>query len=189
MEEQKTLLRDEMVTFRDPEFREFNAASIEHFPPYFWENPASSTRKYHPPWANEYGGLVKHTIAVMRVADKLQTSYQLNDVERDAALTAALFHDAVKYGFHGGKYTSALHEAEGAMFFNRCAKKFAPDLPLQTEIYNAIATHQGPWTKATGKESFPSAFDNIGQVVHLADMVASMPSVNFTFFEEGSFLG
>lgn len=180
----------ELAFFRLPQFRNFMIKALEQFPPYFMEVPSSSSGKYHSSWSNcRPLGLAKHTKAVVIVTEKLADAYMLTDEEHDAALVASFCHDAVKYSFGGGKHTSKIHEAEGAIFFRRCAKSIDPTLPLQDEIFNAIAFHQGRWAVSAEPKRFPEDFDKIGQLVHVADMVASRPGITFDEIEGSSFIG
>lgn len=175
---------EELSWFNSEVFKDFAVKMLQSFPPYFLEVASSSTGKYHSQWSNcKPLGLAKHTKGVCQVAHQLAPAYSLTEDEHDAVLLASLAHDAVKYGFGGGKHTSKTHEAEGAIFFKRCVKQFNPELPLQNSIYVAISTHQGRWAVSEPPKSFPEDFDKIGQLLHIADMVASRPGIRFDFLE------
>jgi hypothetical protein len=97
-----------------------------------------------------------------------------------------LVHDAIKYGFSGGKHTSKTHESEGAFFFEKATSKLlgaSVPLPLYQKIRDAIAWHQGRWSTSEGAPKFPDGFSKLAQVVHIADMVASRKEVRFNFNE------
>ncbi|BCS54079.1 HD domain-containing protein [Geobacter sp. SVR] len=162
---------------------DFVRKAVDMFPPYFAEKPASSTGKYHATWSNMKGGLRAHTLAVAYMTHSLSDAYMLDDREHDAALIAALFHDAVKYGFGCGPHTSKTHESEGAIFFKRVADRLNYPNALNEQIYTAIAFHQGRWAVCDPSKIFPDDFGKIGQLVHIADMVASRPEVRFNFLE------
>lgn len=175
---------EELGWFNSEVFKDFAVKMLQSFPPYFLEVASSSTGKYHSQWSNcKPLGLAKHTRAVCLVAHLLAPAYSLTEDEHDAVLLASLAHDAVKYGFGGGKHTSKTHEAEGAIFFKRCVKQFNPELPQQNSIYVAIAQHQGHWCVSETPKKFPEDFDKIGQLLHIADMVASRPGIRFDFLE------
>ena len=175
---------DELGWLKNPVFKDFATKMLENFPPYFMEVASSSSGKYHSSWSNRKPqGLALHTKGVCLVAHLLAPAYMMSDDEHDAVVVASLAHDAVKYGFGGGKHTSKTHEAEGAIFFKRCVKQFNPELPLQNSIYKAIASHQGQWCVSDVPKKFPDDFDHIGQLLHIADMVASRPGIRFDFLE------
>lgn len=173
-----------------PDMRDFTVKFLGEFPAYFMINPASSTGKYHAPWSNikgsedVAGGLARHVKAMCYVVHSMAEAEMLSSDEHDAAIIAALGHDAIKYGFDGGKFTSKAHEIMGALFFKRCVVKYGAEFPLRESIYKAIAFHQGRWAEATPRKAFPDDFDKVGQMVHRADMFASRPEVVFTFLEE-----
>lgn len=175
---------EELSWFKNPTFQDFAVKMLQSFPPYFMEVASSSSGKYHSQWSNcKPLGLAKHTKAVCQVSHQLAPAYSLTDEEHDAVLLASLCHDSIKYSWGGGKHTSKTHEAEGAIFFKRCVKQFNPELPLQNSIYVAIASHQGPWSVSEIPKKFPEDFDKIGQLLHIADMVASRPGIRFDFLE------
>ena len=53
---------------KNPRYKESAKKLIELLPDYFFEVPASSTGKYHPSFALNNGGLVRHTKVAVRLA-------------------------------------------------------------------------------------------------------------------------
>lgn len=187
---------DEINGIKNEAMREFAKKYVDEFPPYFMINPASSTGKYHAAWSNTKGsegvagGLAKHVKVMCFWVNALADSEMLTSEEKDAAIVATLGHDAIKYGFGGGKYTTKTHESEGAIFFKRCLTKHkAENLPFAKEIFTAIAFHQGRWAVSAEPKVFPDDFDKIAQIVHRADMNSSRPGVEYTFLKEESLIG
>jgi hypothetical protein len=170
--------------FKNPTFKTFATQYVDLFPPYFSDKPASSSGKYHAPWSNIRGGLRAHTYAVCYMVHSMSDAYMLGDTEHDAALIAALGHDAVKYGLGGGPHTTKTHEGEGAIFFKRVVEKLGvKNFPLFQEIYDCIAFHQGRWAVSETPKRFPDDFTPMMQLVHVADMCASRPQIRFNFLE------
>lgn len=188
--------QEEIGWVKNAQMKKFLLDSIDYFPPYFMLNPASSTGKYHASWSNTTGsaavagGLANHVKVMCFWVHALADAYMLTADEHDACIVATLYHDAIKYGFGGGKYTTKTHEMEGATFFQRCTQKFCQSMPLAEEIYTAIAFHQGRWAVADPPKNFPEDFSKIGQLVHIADMCASRKGVTYDCLkEEGSMIG
>ena len=187
--------KEEIAWIKHPGMREFALQYVDMFPPYFMLNPASSTGKYHAGWSNTKGsdnvagGLAKHVKVMCFWVHALADSEMLTSDEHDAALLATLGHDAIKYGFGGGKYTTKTHESEGAIFFKRCLQRFGAEFPYSDEIYTAIMFHQGRWAVTAEAKTFPKDFDRIGQIVHRADMNSSRPGVSYDFLNEESLIG
>ena len=169
--------------------RDFAIKYLNEFPEYFMVKPASSTGKYHAPWSNTIGsddvpgGLAKHVKAMCYIVHSMAEAEMLSSDEHDAALIATLGHDAIKYGFEGGTYTTDTHESEGAVFFQQCLQKYNASIPYMDSIYHAIKYHQGIWAVSEPPKIFPDDFDKIGQVVHRADMLVSRSMVKFSFFD------
>lgn len=73
-------------------------ATLENAPEYFWTSPASSTGKFHPEWANNPGGLVRHVKSVADLAHHIAEAWGFSTEDHDAAVAAAILHDVFKYG-------------------------------------------------------------------------------------------
>ena len=75
---------------------------MSELPLYWWEVPASSTGKYHPAYALGDGGLMRHSIAVVRFLNWFfsleQYQNKFTDRERDLLRCAGLVHDGRKSG-------------------------------------------------------------------------------------------
>lgn len=173
----------ELEWIEDASLKRFAVKYCDLFPPYFEVKPASSSGKYHSQWANSVGGLRKHTKAVMYMTYTLADAYGLTPQERDAAVVAALGHDAAKYSLNGGNHTTSSHAAEGAIFFKRTVKLLnSQNMPMVDQIYLAISNHMGCF--CSDHRKFPEDFPKLSQLVHLADMCASRREINFTFIDE-----
>ena len=157
-------------TFYTPELREFAVFAFERLPGYFWDKPASSSGKYHPPDERGVAGLSLHTYRVCRVANLLINAK--NTVNIEAVRLGALLHDSGRFGLGlRPEFHSVSNHAElGAKFLVGCIKDF-PNVDLLSKdtlviAEHSILTHMGRWGKPT-----PSTDED--WLVHLADMVAS----------------
>ena len=66
--DRKEIFKDELNYIANEDIKESLITMIEMIPDYFFHIPASSTGKYHPLYATEDGGLLRHTKAVVRMA-------------------------------------------------------------------------------------------------------------------------
>src|SRR5574344_1485553 len=85
---------------------------INLLPDYFFEEPASSTGKYHPSFSLGKGGLVRHTKAAVRIAIELFNDSALNnfsDNEKDLIIFSITIHDGLKSGLVKSEYTKFDH--------------------------------------------------------------------------------
>ena len=144
----------------------------EVVPDYFWTDGASSSGKYHPPFAQSEGGLVRHTKAVVMFAEELlrMSSYAyMKEEYKDYVIAACILHDTCKYGidkFDKAEYKN--HAANAAYYFGEFCECTYPR-PASELLLNAIRSHMGQWS--TNKEDRP--FTNIDRCVHMADYMAS----------------
>ena len=144
----------------------------EETPDYFWTDGASSSGKYHPKFAQGEGGLVRHTKAVVMLAEELlrMSSYAyMKEEYKDYVIAACILHDTAKYGigeFDKAEYKN--HAANAAKAFTDYAEQVMDYKPSEF-LLNAIRSHMGQWS--TEKEDRP--FTNIDRCVHMADYMAS----------------
>lgn len=183
----------ELNLIKSESIRDFTTRMLDVAPPYFSEVPSSSTGKYHPEQSLGQGGLLRHTQAVVYMANELCRSEDITGEERDAVIAACLLHDIVKYGLLKGKHTTQDHDYVGAYFINAQAKKMnLEDTPMLKEILGGIAWHMGIWSKRFNGQAvkkYPDDFTRVERIVHLADYIASRKELMFNFLEEKSFIG
>lgn len=129
-------------------------------PNYFWEAPASSSGKFHPPLSQGDAGLVRHTyfatklLLEMSGLDYIKSKYSSKSI--DEMIVAIILHDTFKLGLEGGNKTDSHHE-------------LLPIFHLPTELKPCgilIATHMGEWGAVKPKNERE-------YLVHLADYLAS----------------
>jgi len=118
---------------------------------YICDAPASSSGKYHPPWSNGVGGLLRHTRAVCKLTELMlqQDPKYDNDIEWDIIYIGALLHDMKKYTEKDQKY---IHNEHAIMMGDAIRSKFADSIywPLIADI---VDTHMSRWhTDKNGKE-------------------------------------
>ena len=64
--------KNELELIKDEKLRAFTEFYLSNrVPSYFWEIGASASGKYHPPFSQGNGGLVRHTKAVVYFCDEL----------------------------------------------------------------------------------------------------------------------
>lgn len=158
---------------------------IERTPDYFWTDGASSSGKFHPEFAHNIGGLVRHTKAVVMFAEellKLSTYAYMKDEHKDYVIASCILHDTIKYGFGNEiqkeEYKNHARNASHAfyLFCREC------DYTPSPYMLDAMCAHMGQWS--THKEDRP--FTNIDRCVHLADYMASrsfidIPTISYEY--------
>lgn len=174
------LFVNELNDICDDKLREFAASIILNAPEYFFTVPASSSGKYHPYFAREVGGLVKHTRCVIFYAECNAESFNFDSHTKDLIIIAALAHDIKKQGdSNDGKHTVYEHP-ELAYNFILEIQKSNPNLITvedATIVANAILCHMGKWQHddafTKGRKSFPLPKTLFEYALQSADYIAS----------------
>ena len=135
--------------------------------------PASSTGKYHPPFAHDKGGLIRHTKAVVLLTETLcNTDLSVN---KDNMIAAAILHDMHKYD-DCNQHTLFPHPV---LMANQCIEAGIP------EVGEILASHMGQWT--TSKYStivLPHPSTKEQWMLHYADYIASRTWFDLAFNED-----
>jgi len=186
------LMFEEIDKLQYEENRRFAYELLSNVPDYFFSVPASSSGKYHPSNDLGTGGLVRHSISVVRMLDHLlepEGYFDFDDEQKDLLKIAALFHDCMKSGtqeeYEKSKHTKFLHPLYAANFIMSIAIKSGYSYKKALLIYNAVISHMGQWN--TSKQEggmLPVPMTQDQKVLHLADYLASRKDINLEFGEE-----
>jgi len=175
----------------DQRVKEFVKFVLGKLPTSFFEKPASSSGKYHPPQSNMHGGLLNHSRMVVYLAKKLCEPFNLQQKDIDIVIAAAILHDGLKYGVIEQKHTTHTHAIDMAKFIKILGKRF-PEISEEISVLSdAVLFHMGRWSiehKEMPKKKFPDEYSTVEKIVHLADVVATMPEISFTFINDEVFL-
>lgn len=146
------------------------AATIDYFlracPDYFWERPASSTGKYHPPdESGEYGTWLHSKRVFYEYANMSESLLELQEItehERECGKAAALIHDTFNYGWpsENRDMTTSEHDVIAAAVAN-----YVIEMP--EEVIYLVHSHMGPW----GRGKLPETINE--RCFHLADKSAA----------------
>lgn len=181
--------------------RAFAEWGLKQLPDYFYEVAASSTGKYHPSYALGEGGLVRHTIAAVRIGEELfrnETVQSFTNIEKDIIRVSLLLHDSVKHGVDGNGYTSSTHPLEAVKYLeDKYWEVDEDELPeavidivesdMWYQVTECIKSHMGQWNTdyKTGEEILPKPETEMQKFVHLCDYLASRKCLEFNFDVEG----
>lgn len=191
MENKKELLKEYFDSVQDENVKKFMEQCIETIPEYWYTVPASSTGKYHPNYALGNGGLMRHTIALLRFFDRLvrNTMYgsPFTNREMDLLRVACLMHDSRKSGsdeeFAVNKYTKFDHPILAANVVRSIETEYITDEEKEM-IANAIESHMGQWnvdTYGKSKVELPLPTNKYQKIVHLVDYLAAQKGVEVQF--------
>lgn len=178
--ERLTLFANELNDIQDIKLRQFAIQLLANAPDYFFTAPASSSGKYHPYFAREIGGLVKHTRCVVFYAACNAESFDFDSHTRDLAIIAALAHDIKKQGNNNeGEHTVWEHPELSHNFVIEM-QKVNPELITIDDtmiIANAILSHMGKWQHYSqytkDRKQYPLPKTLFDYAIHSADYMAS----------------
>lgn len=143
---------------------------------------ASSTGKYHPPYALGKGGLVRHTKAAVRFAHDILTLEMsqlfFTQREKDLIIVGLILHDGLKHGLPMSKFTIATHPLAVCEWLKENVV-YTVSQELTDDDMNllilAISTHMGEWnTDYKSKQVIlPKPVSKMQCFVHMCDYLAS----------------
>ncbi|AUN03430.1 hypothetical protein RSJ19_11065 [Clostridium botulinum] len=193
--------RQELESVNYKPLKIFAEWCLNQLPNYFYEVAASSTGKYHPAYALGEGGLVRHTIAAVRIAEELfkcETIQEFEFREKNIIRVALLLHDGVKHGLDGSQYTVATHPLEVVKYLEDVyfdvPEETLPDEVIEVmecdlwdDIANCIKSHMGQWNTdyKTCEEILPKPQTEMQKFTHLCDYLASRKMLEVNFNVEG----
>lgn len=179
--------KTEINYIKDTNIRKDTRKLISMLPNYFFEIPASSTGKYHPKFAKEEGGLLRHTKAAVRIAHELLNNNIINmrftEKDKDIIIMALILHDGLKCGNEKNKYTKFEHPLLMSKLILENKSKLTLDIDDIRTICSIIESHMGEWTidPKTEKEVLPKPRTEIQRFVHMCDYLASRKFLNIEF--------
>lgn len=170
------------------DMKQFINELLKTIPNYWYHAPASSSGRYHPQYALNDGGLLRHTVALVRFLNfTFETEmFKFDSRERDILRIAGLMHDSRKSGsqedYEKNKYTKFDHPllaAEVVKSFLGCGIIKDEEIKI---ISNTIETHMGRWN--TDKRSdivLPTPSNKYQKLLHWADYMASRKCIEMLF--------
>jgi hypothetical protein len=190
-EDKLQLFANEINDIQDEKLRRFAVNLILNAPDYFFTVPASSSGKYHPYFAREEGGLVKHTRCVVFYAECNAESFDFNSHDRDLLIIAAITHDIKKQGDNNsGKHTIWEHPELAAKYVMEIQAKY-PTLIAQNDAFKiaeAVLCHMGKWAHhaefVRNKKAYPMPKNMFEYALQSADYIASRTELTGFAFRE-----
>lgn len=146
---------------------------IELVPQGFWEQPASTSGKYHPAFSLGEGGLVRHSAAVVFTAIDLAQLWRIRSGPAlDAVVLAAAVHDTFKGGDSEVWEYAPDHPALACAHLVEmldATRNIIEQKALATAAY-AVSDHMSLWgPRPTDMRST----DHVGSVIIAADYITS----------------
>lgn len=153
---------------------------IDKMLPDTWNNPTSSTGKYHKKLNGEVPSQAEHVYHLLYTTVKLFSMFNLEKCtqEADKMLFAIALHDSMKYGNMGTrKHTDCTHDKKAADLIGTNMETF---LKIMTEeqflvMEQAVRFHSGQWSTDVPKNKEFSFKDYNPETlfIHVLDMMST----------------
>lgn len=163
----------------------FTQYCVDNLPDYFFHVPASSSGKYHPAYALDDGGLVRHTKAAVIIAHEMFNleMFSFTKEEQDLIILSLILHDGLKQGNGNGSHTVFDHPIYAANYVKQC--NFESQLLTDEQeafVVGCIEAHMGQWnTSVKSSVTLPKPKTKFQKYVHLCDYLASRRYLEFNF--------
>jgi len=165
----------EVDQISDDEIREATVDAIGRgMPDYFWEVPATSSSRYHNPFARMKHGLWIHTKMVFTSFERLVESKVKRGIfserEADAGRAACLLHDMLKYGhaYQSGDSCKSNHD-------NLAGHWLTVNSELPETTVKAVKRHNGFWYDGPEPDY---KHEPVCELVHVSDMIAATSDIS-----------
>lgn len=174
---------------QDKEIMDLTKFAISKIHDEFFREGASSTGKYHPPYAQGEGGLLRHTIAAVYFAKTLFTAPQFahafSQRDKDIIIASIILHDSCKRGVNfEDENTKHEHPLLVRQLIDPSELE-GSEIYIWEEICLNISTHMGTWV--TSKYSdivLPAPNSFIQYFISTCDYLASRKEVDVKIFDE-----
>ena len=177
------IFTSELNTIINLNIRKFCVEMLDDAPDYFFVIPASSTGKFHPKFAQNEQGLIRHTKALVGIANDLLSleQYNFDPDTKDMIRVAGILHDAKKLGDNGSQWTVFDHPIIAADWV-RNSKSETVSQDVKNEIASMIASHMGSWNTSKHSETIlPKPVTEEQKFVHMCDYLASRKHLEYVF--------
>ena len=151
-------------------------------PEYFYSVPASSTGKYHPEYTCGNGGLLRHTLAVVQLANHMfdMDPSAFTSRERDMIRIAGMMHDTRKSGTQEDFYLDPHTKFEHPILAADAIISVSDIIPMQELqcIADMVACHMGRWNTRDGYTLvLPIPSTPMEILLHTCDFLASRKDI------------
>ncbi len=179
------IFNEELSLIKNKTYKLLLEKILEDAPAYFFDMPASTSGKYHPPLSLGPGGLVRHTKVVAKLMVMLSNlkQYHFTDDEKDLLLIAAIAHDMLKKGDNKTGHTVDDHPQFAVNFLKKCLNElnipFEYDSTTDIERYLlfSVETHMGEWG-----ERLPET--EAEKLLHVCDYISAKKCFEYQFTED-----
>lgn len=175
--------------FETDEMRNYCKDMIKEIPDYIFIMPSSTSFKYHNKTQCQPHGQIFHILMFGEIMnyilglEYMQEKYSM--AIRDCLRCTAIFHDALKCGLNGSRYTVHEHPLLAGEWIRTTTVEH--DIPQETKEYIAwlCERHSGQWADSKkSKTVLPKPGTDDTFLVHLCDYLASRSNLDMIYSDE-----
>jgi hypothetical protein len=182
--DKKVVFKELLDKFETEEVRLYCEDMIENIPDYIFTMPSSTSGKFHNATQCLPHGQIYHIVmfgAVMnyRLALKCNKEKFNNPIHRDAMRCVPIFHDAVKCGWNGSKFTVHDHPMLAGQWVRETKVEHDIDDETKEMIARMCERHSGEWTSSKrSKIVLPEPETEMEILVHECDILSSRSDID-----------
>ena len=176
--------------FETDEMRDYCRDMIEKIPDYIFTIPSSTSLKYHNKTQCQPHGQIFHILMFGEIMnyilglEYMQNKYP-NPLQRDCFRCTPIFHDAIKCGFDGSKYSVHEHPMLAGEWIRNTSVEHDIEQKHKEYIARLCERHSGQWTESKRSKVILPKPENDGHfLVHLCDYLASRSNLDMTYSDE-----
>jgi len=159
---------------------------IQTIPDYLFEIPSSTSLKYHNATQCKPHGQIYHILMFGEIMNYiLGLEYVINKTtpeQRDCFRCTPIFHDALKCGTEGSKYTVHEHPILAGKWIRETIVEHDISQELKDYIARLCESHSGQWTSSKKSETILPSLENDEQfLVHLCDYLSSRNNLDMIY--------
>lgn len=178
------------TNFETEQFKDYYLDMCEKIPDYIFTMPSSTSGKYHnatqcQPHGQLYHifmfhSILEHLLRLEHNKERFQTPQ-----ERDCMRCVPAFHDAVKCGLNGSKYTVSDHPLLAAKWVLSTNVEHDIDIQWKHIIADMCEAHSGEWnTDRKGNVIMSKPRNEREFLIHECDILASRNDLDWIISDE-----
>lgn len=189
-EEKQKIFEPLAKNFETEKFRLYYLDMVAEIPDYIFTMPSSTSGKFHNATQCQTYGQIYHiymfdSILNHRLRLKGNKELYSTSEERDCMRCVPAFHDAIKCGWNGSKYTVQNHPVLASQWVLETSVE--NDIPVEYKqmIADMCESHSGEWNKSRSGEIIMSEPRNSREFfIHECDILASRADLDYIIPED-----
>lgn len=185
--DKQNIFREYLDTFETEEMKRYCRDMIGEIPEYIFEIPSSTSFKYHNKTQCQQHGQIMHILMFGEIMNYIlgleyaQIKFP-HPKQRDCFRCTPIFHDALKCGLEGSKYTVHEHPMLASKWIKETIVEHDIDTETKEYIARLCESHSGQWRENPRSNVKLPGLENDEQfLVHLCDYLSSRNNIDMIY--------